>query len=250
MMRLSSAFVVAAFAILAVGAKAIAQCLDTERPEIVAGTLTEHTFTDAAGRPEPAYILNLPVPICLRGSEDSDNVEAARTIHLSPNDDEVLAELQRSLGETVVAQGRPFGALTVHHHAPIVMTVDHIQRQSMVQPQRGSALRAELLDTVRPRFEQETGGPVEFVVRHLNVIGEWAYGEVEAQRPGGKDIDWSRTGYAEDFAAGMFDPAASDFLLRQGPSGWTIVEFAIGPTDVVWDSWRLDHNLPLALFQW
>lgn len=251
MTRLSSAIVVASVAILSPGANAIAQCLDTERPsEAVAGTLAQHTFMDAAGRPEPAFILNLPVSLCLRGRDEPDNVEAARTIHLSAHDGFVQAELQRLLGETVLARGKPFGALTVHHHAPIVMAVDHLQPEAMAQPRSGSALRVELLNTVRPEFERETGGPIEFVVRHLNVIGEWAYGEVQAQRPGGKEIDWSRTRYGEDFAAGMFDPAASDFLLRRSPSGWMIVEFAMGPTDVVWERWRLDHGLPLALFQW
>jgi hypothetical protein len=250
-MRQLSTFVVAIVAILSFGAEAAAQCMDAERAtETVAGILTQRTFKDAAGRPETAFILSLPAPICLRGSDETDSVEAARTIHLTTNSDFLLTELQRSLGKTVLAQGKPFGALTVHHHAPIVMAVGHLQPQSMVQPQRGSRLRAELLDTVRPRFEQETGGPVEFVVRHLNVIGEWAYGEVSTQRPGGKKIDWSRTAYAEDLAAGMFDPEASDFLLRRGTSGWMIVEVAMGATDVVWESWRLDHGLPLTLFQW
>jgi hypothetical protein len=63
-------------------------------------------------------------------------------------------------------------------------------------------------------------------------------------------IDWRKTRYAEDFEAGMVDPAASDFLLRRTASGWTVLEFAVGATDVVWDTWRRDHGLPLALFQW
>jgi hypothetical protein len=48
----------------------------------------------------------------------------------------------------------------------------------------------------------------------------------------------------------MFDPAASDFLLRKSGSTWSVIEYALGATDVVWVSWRLDHRLPLALFQW
>ncbi len=44
--------------------------------------------------------------------------------------------------------------------------------QSVSQPGRGSPLRAELLDAARSTFEAETNGPVEFVVRRLNVSGD------------------------------------------------------------------------------
>ncbi|MGE3428788.1 MAG: hypothetical protein AB7I44_18700 [Hyphomicrobiaceae bacterium] len=242
---------VAIFAAIAFGSKAIAQCMTTDRPsETLAGTLKQDTYSDAAGRPEPAFILELPASTCLQGLVESDNVDDASKIHLTTDDAILLNELQRLLGDTVAIRGRPFGALTVHHHAPIVMSIDHVEPQVLEQPQKGSALRSQLLNTVRAQFESETRGPVEFVVRRLNVIGEWAYGEVRAQRPGGIEIDWSKTRYAEDLTAGMFDPAASDFLLRRSPSGWVIVDVAMGPTDVAWDGWRLEHNLPLTLFQW
>jgi len=250
-MRLSPALMVVMITISGLGSQAIAQCMDADREsEMAVGELSQHTFKDAAGRPELEFILTLPTPVCLRGKEDTDNVETARTIHLGQGNEFVMTELRRHLGNTVLVRGRPFGALTVHHHAPIVMTVRDVETVQIMQPQRGSALRTNLLDTIRPVFERETGGPVEFVVQRLNVIGEWAYGEVRAQRPGGKAIDWNRTRYAEDFQAGMFDPAASDFLLRRTATGWMVVESAMGPTDVVWEGWRLDHRLPLALFQW
>ena len=120
--------------------------------------------------------------------------------------------------------------------------------QQIIQPPRGSALRIELLDAARPVFARDTGGPIEFVVRRLNVLGNWAFGEVRLQRPGGVPIDWAKTRYAEDLAAGMFDPASSFFLARRTAAGWIVLEFATGPTDVAWDSWRLDYHLPTALF--
>jgi hypothetical protein len=117
------------------------------------------------------------------------------------------------------------------------------------QPQPGTPLRSEILDAARPVFETETNGPVEFVVRRLNVLGEWAFGDVTLQRPGGHSIDWNATKYAADFAEGAFDPGGSFFLLRRSASGWDVIEFSTGPTDVVWDGWRTDHKLPTALFQ-
>lgn len=83
--------------------------------------------------------------------------------------------------------------------------------QSAIQPARGSTLRAELLDAARSTFEMETNGPIEFVVRRLNVLGGWAFGDVRLRRPENGQIDWRKTKYAADFAGGMFDPGGSFF---------------------------------------
>lgn len=130
----------------------------------------------------------------------------------------------------------------------LLLTAREAPAQPIIKPERGSALRAELLDAARPVFARETSGPVEFVVRQLNVMGSWAFGEVRLQRPGGAQIDWKKTKHAEDFAAGMFDPGGSFFLARKAAMGWTVLEFATGPTDIAWDSWRLDFHLPNTLF--
>lgn len=115
-------------------------------------------------------------------------------------------------------------------------------------PPKGSPLRATLLDAARPTFEQEVGAPVEFVVGTLNVMEGWAYGDVKLQRPGGAPIDWSRTKFAEDFQQGMLETEHNLFLLQQSGDGWTLVEYALGPTDVAWDWWRQQRKLPAELF--
>jgi hypothetical protein len=251
LMNLISKSLVIAILIMSSGSGAVAQCMDVnQEAEAVVGELARERFADAAGRLEEDYIVKLPAPICLSGDEEIDNVEGAASVHLVPNDDSVASRLQSLLGRSVLVRGLPFGAITAHHHAPIVMSVVDAEERRMIKPEPGSALRAEILDAARPVFQRETQGPIEFVVRRLNVIGEWAYGEMEVQRPGGETIDWNRTRYAEAFNAGMFDPAASDFLLRKSGSTWSVIEYALGATDVVWVSWRLDHRLPLALFQW
>jgi hypothetical protein len=118
----------------------------------------------------------------------------------------------------------------------------------LYSPEKGSDLRKSILDAARPAFERDIGGPVEFVVTILNVADKWAYGDVKVQRPGGAPIDWRRTRFAEDYAQGMFDPEHNLFLLQDGANGWTLVEYAIGPTDVAWDWWRQQYKLPAELF--
>ena len=121
--------------------------------------------------------------------------------------------------------------------------------QSVTQPPQGSPFRKELLDAARPVFEKESEGPVEFVVHRLNVMDRWAFGDVLLQRPGGRKIDWSKTKYAEDEKNGAFDSGGSFFLLKRSGANWTVAEFATGPTDVAWDSWRQDYHLPSRLFE-
>jgi hypothetical protein len=121
--------------------------------------------------------------------------------------------------------------------------------QQVIQPPPGSALRAHLLDVARPTFQGETGGPIEFVVRQLNVMNDWAFGDVVLQRPGGGRIDWRSTKFAETYKAGSFDPGSSYFLLHNVDGTWALVEYAVGPTDVAWDWWRKHHKLPEALFR-
>ena len=66
----------------------------------------------------------------------------------------------------------------------LAATISPAQAQ-IFQPKPGTPLRSEILDAVRPVFETETNGPIEFVVRRLNVLGDWAFGDVTLQRPGG-----------------------------------------------------------------
>ncbi|MCC7250669.1 hypothetical protein [Hyphomicrobium sp.] len=128
------------------------------------------------------------------------------------------------------------------------LAIDGAAAGDIYSPPKGTPLRAQLLDAARPTFEREVGAPVEFVVETLNVMDGWAYDNVKLQRPGGVPIDWRSTKFAEDFAQGMRETESNLFLLQQGGDGWTLVEYAIGPTDVAWDWWRQQRNLPYELF--
>jgi hypothetical protein len=94
--------------------------------EIAEGRLSLGQFEDAAGRPEQAFILTLPVPTCLSGSDEMDNVEDVETIHVYAFDEAIAATIKQFVGKDVQVRGTPFGAHTAHHHAPIVMDIREI----------------------------------------------------------------------------------------------------------------------------
>jgi len=94
--------------------------------QIAKGRLSIGKFKDAAGRPETAYILRLPAAGCLDAKDAEFRVKSARTIHIYSFDDKLRAQMSRLAGKDVSVRGKPFGAHTAHHHAPIVMEISQI----------------------------------------------------------------------------------------------------------------------------
>ncbi len=137
---------------------------------------------------------------------------------------------------------------TIIAFTAVLMTLSVASAQSIVSPQRGEPLRAEVLNAVRPVVEKETGGPVIFVVSVLNVMGGWAYAEVTPQRPGGEKVDWRRTRFREAFEAGAFSGLVLA-LLRKKDDAWTVLDHFTGPTDVAWLEWVEKYKLPEAFFR-
>lgn len=102
------------------------------------------------------------------------------------------------------------------------------------EPARGTPLRADLLDAIRPHLEWELGAPVEIVVHQLRVAGDLGFVSAHAQRPGGVEIDMARTPMAR---RGEWWPEVSDgttiqALLQRSGRMWVAVHHAIGATDV------------------
>ncbi len=114
--------------LLAAGpAAAAGRCMQFEAPkQIQQGRLVIGHFKDAADRPETAYVLRLPVATCLSAKDPEFRVKRARTIHIYSSDDKVQASIRRFVGKDVEVRGKPFGAHTAHHHAPIVMDISAI----------------------------------------------------------------------------------------------------------------------------
>jgi hypothetical protein len=109
------------------------------------------------------------------------------------------------------------------------------------EPARGTPLRADLLDAIRPFLEWDLGPPVEIVVQTLRVQGDRAFVSAYAQRPGGVPIDMENTPVAR---RGAYWPEVSDgttiqALLQRSGRMWVAVHQAIGATDV----WYADPEL-------
>jgi Domain of unknown function (DUF4431) len=116
-----------ALVLLAAPAAAADRCLQFDWPQQIAeGRLVIGHFKGAADRPETAYIRRLPVATCLSAEDPEFRVERTRTIHIFSSDEKVRARIGRLVGKDVMVRGRPFGAHTAHHHAPVVMAISEI----------------------------------------------------------------------------------------------------------------------------
>jgi hypothetical protein len=98
------------------------------------------------------------------------------------------------------------------------------------QPGAGSAQRAAIMDALRPAIERKLGGAVEFVVRRAAVQNGWALVIADPQRPGGGRIDPKR--HFPNEVIEFMDGLTVNAILRFSGGGWTLVDHAIGPTDV------------------
>jgi hypothetical protein len=98
------------------------------------------------------------------------------------------------------------------------------------QPGPGSAQRAAIMDALRPAMERKLAGPVEFVVRRAAVQDGWALVIADPQRPGGGRIDPKR--HFPNEVIEFMDGLTVNAILRFSGGGWTLVDHAIGPTDV------------------
>ena len=100
---------------------------------------------------------------------------------------------------------------------------------SYAVPPPGSHLRKAVLDGLRPAVEKQLGPGVEFNVAQIRVQGDWAFVVADPQRKGGKPIDGWRI-FGEQF--GNMDGLRIDAVLRKRGGRWTVVDHAIGATDV------------------
>lgn len=86
-------------------------------------------------------------------------------------------------------------------------------------PAKGTALRSDLLDTLRVFAGYDLGPPVEFVVLYLQADGDRAFARVMAQRPGGAPIDLAATPMVkrDQIPIDLIDgPRMEAFLARGG----------------------------------
>ncbi|QCH25815.1 hypothetical protein [Mycobacteroides salmoniphilum] len=92
---------------------------------------------------------------------------------------------------------------------------------SPAEPESGD--RNEVVATVLARIEADLGKPATLDVQKLNIVDGWAFIDSRLQ-----DTDGTH-------------PTGYEGLLRKTGPKWTILESAIGPTDVPWVSWKPKH---------
>ncbi|MGJ8586220.1 MAG: peptidoglycan-binding domain-containing protein [Marinosulfonomonas sp.] len=119
------------------------------------------------------------------------------------------------------------------------------KNEAFFEPERGTELRTEILDAVRPIAEEAYGAPVQFVVGTLRVGNDIAYMGGTVQRLGGEAIDIAGTPAFQrgqiDFISG--DPNLIDALLQRDGSGWKVIRHVLGPSEAWWlddcATWRV-----------
>ncbi|TDK48051.1 hypothetical protein [Antarcticimicrobium luteum] len=117
----------------------------------------------------------------------------------------------------------------------VLLLAGPLSAQGWQEPQRGTALRAALMDALRPHAEWLLGAPVQFVVHDLRVSGDLAFASVSPQRPGGGEISlWRSPGYArgELHPEGMEGGATMQALYVRSGQTWVAVHWAMGASDV------------------
>lgn len=125
-------------------------------------------------------------------------------------------------------------------------------------PSSGAAGEAQAPDPERdamvaalaPRASDAIGIPVSFTVTTKRTEGDWGWLIAQPWTPEGAQIDWSTTRYATQAREGALDGEGTTYaLLRRQNGQWTVVDFAVGPTDVVYADWPQRYGAPASLFQ-
>lgn len=113
-------------------------------------------------------------------------------------------------------------------------------------PERGTFLRKQLLDIVRPRIQADLNTRVQFVVSTMKVGGGCAFLAITPQHTNGRPIDINKTRYAAD--ADMMDGLITYSLLKNTSGRWREVAYVTGPTDVAYEPWPAKYGCPRAVF--
>ena len=121
------------------------------------------------------------------------------------------------------------------------------QAQSVYTPEKGSAERKVILDSLRAPIERELKQKIVFAADTFHVSGNWTFIYGSMQTPEGGQPDFSRTNYAEAKREGFFD---NNFqaLLKRAAGKWTVIKYQIGCTDVCYTEWWRQYRAPKAIF--
>lgn len=107
--------------------------------------------------------------------------------------------------------------------------------------------RSAVLDAARTPVAQALHKPVMFKVRHLAQAGDWAFLLADMEEHGAAPLDYRDTPMAAPAAQGYMSRKYAA-LLRKDGERWTVVEKAIGPSDVPWGGWAKRYGAPDSIF--
>ena len=101
---------------------------------------------------------------------------------------------------------------------PLPPTPPEITRKDIKKPPPGSSERKEILEALRPAFEEFVGPPVKFVVINIKVAAGFAFLTVHGQRPSGKEFE------AESWKGCEYGPegSSSDAWVRKRNGKWEL----------------------------
>jgi hypothetical protein len=119
--------------------------------------------------------------------------------------------------------------------------------QEVEHPEKGSPERAAILDTLRPIVEAKLKQKIVFIVKTINLQGNWVFFDGRLRTPEGNVPSWKNTPYAEAAKYGAQSDGISALLKRSG-SRWRILTYAIGCTDVCYVDWWRRYKAPKAIF--
>ena len=131
--------------------------------------------------------------------------------------------------------------------------------QSTVEPQHpgNPGYDALLADAVAP-VDAAFGGRVQVNVERLDRLGRWAFLQGTLRGADGGAPDYSGTSYAERAVTGGMSNVYVALLQADAePDGgvdtgaqvaWSLVDHAIGPSDVAWLTWPTKYAAPRQLF--
>lgn len=102
--------------------------------------------------------------------------------------------------------------------------------------------RAAVLSSLRAPVSSALKVAVEFAVERVRICGDWAFVVATPRTKGGGEPRWRGT-----VCAGDTSHLAGGLMRRSGTT-WSLVEYALCPSDVAWSDWPEKFNAPEALF--
>ncbi len=103
--------------------------------------------------------------------------------------------------------------------------------------------RAAVLEALRRPVSRELKTKVDFDVERARICGDWAFVIATPKKMGGGEIEWEGT-----VCAGDTSHLAGGLTRREG-SDWSLVNYALCPSDVAWAGWAEKHHAPKAVFE-